>query len=93
MASRSGKTSAAAVPVISKRGKTHLRSMLVQAAQVGATKNLRIHRQYTHWLDGRQHERGIHLKMKVKLAAKLLVVAWTLMKRLEMFDPTKLEEP
>jgi len=27
------------------------------------------------------------MKMRVKLAAKLLVVAWTLMKRNEDFDP------
>lgn len=36
-------------------------------------------------LKGRELERGIKLKMKVKLAAKLLVVAWTLMKRKEHF--------
>jgi hypothetical protein len=38
-------------------------------------------------LKGREQERGIRLKMKVKLGAKLLVVAWTLMERQEMFDP------
>jgi len=27
------------------------------------------------------------MKMKVKLAAKLLIVAWTLMKRNEAFNP------
>ena len=34
-------------------------------------------------LQGRELERGIKLKMKVKLAAKLLVITWTLMKRKE----------
>ena len=93
MASRSGKNSSSVVPVISKQGKTDLRCMMVHAAQVSATKNLQIHRHYTNLLDGRQHERGIRLKMKIKLSAKLLVVAWTLMKRQEMFDPTKFEVP
>ena len=30
-------------------------------------------------------------KMRVKLAAKLLVIAWTLMKKQEAFDPTYLK--
>jgi hypothetical protein len=29
----------------------------------------------------------MHTKMRVKLAAKLLVIAWTLMKKQEGFDP------
>jgi hypothetical protein len=29
--------------------------------------------------------------MRVKLAAKLLVIAWTLMKKKEPFDPTRLK--
>ena len=39
-------------------------------------------------LKGRELERGINLKMKVKLAAKLLIVAWTLMKTREQFNAT-----
>ena len=35
---------------------------------------------------GRELECGIKLKMKVKLAAKLLVVAWTLMKTGQKFE-------
>jgi len=38
-------------------------------------------------LDGRQREKGIRTKMRVKLAAKLLVIAWTLMKKKESFNP------
>ena len=38
-------------------------------------------------LRGRELEKGIQTKMRVKLAAKMLIVAWTLMKRKEVFDP------
>ena len=36
---------------------------------------------------GREKEKGIGTKMRVKLAAKMLVIAWTLMKKKEKFDP------
>jgi transposase len=39
------------------------------------------------FLEGRQREKGIRTKMRVKLAAKMLVIAWTLMKRKEPFNP------
>jgi transposase len=42
---------------------------------------------YTNILTGREKEKGIKTKMRVKLAAKLLVIAWTLMKKREPFDP------
>jgi len=87
-ASRSGKTSDAAVPVISKQGKADLRYMLIQAAQIASSFDLVIRQYYTQLLKGRELERGIRLKMKVKLGAKFLVVAWTLMKRRKKFDPT-----
>jgi hypothetical protein len=38
-------------------------------------------------LDGRQREKGIGTKMRVKLAAKMLVIAWTRMKKKEAFNP------
>ena len=41
-------------------------------------------------LQGREKERGIKTKMRVKLAAKMLVIAWTLMKNQEPFDPKSL---
>lgn len=84
-ASRSGKSSDSAKPVISKQGKAALRYFLVQAAMVASTSNPGIRTYFSKLLKGRELERGINLKMKVKLAAKLLVVAWTLMKRREHF--------
>jgi hypothetical protein len=42
---------------------------------------------FTHKLTGRQRERGIGTKMRVKLSAKMLIIAWTLMKKKEVFDP------
>jgi len=86
-ASRSGKTSKRAVPVISKRGKASLRYALYQAAFVASTKNQYFVMYYTNKLCGREKEKGIKTKMRVKLAAKLLVIAWTLMKREEPFNP------
>lgn len=85
-ASRSGKQSDSAIPVISKQGKAGLRYALVQAAIIGSYKNEAIRSYFTRSLKGRELERGIKMKMHVKLAAKLLVVAWTLMKNNETFD-------
>ena len=42
---------------------------------------------FTNKLRGREREKGIKTKMKVKLAAKLLVIAWSLMKKGESFNP------
>jgi transposase len=42
---------------------------------------------FARMLRGRERERGIKTKMRVKLAAKLLVIAWTLMKKGEPFNP------
>jgi len=84
-ASRSGKTSDSAKPVISKQGKAALRYALVQAAIVAARANPTIKTYFERLIKGRELERGINLKMKVKLAAKLLIVAWTLMTRREQF--------
>ena len=86
-ASRSGKSSATAIPRISKQGKAELRYLLVQAATVASAHSPVIRRYFSRQLEGRQHEPGIKRKMRVKLAAKLLVVAWTLMKNGEVFDP------
>ena len=84
-AERSGKNSNSAKPVISKQGKAALRFALVQAAMVASTANPLIRSYFSKLIKGRELERGINLKMKVKLAAKLLVVAWTLMKKREYF--------
>ena len=86
-AERSGKTSASAVPVISKKGKADLRYALYQAAFIASTRNQNFIAYYTHKLRGREREPGIKTKMRVKLAAKLLIIAWTLMKKKEPFHP------
>ncbi len=90
-AERSGKTSGAAVPVISKKGKADLRYALYQAAFIASTKNQGFMVYYTHKLRGREREPGIKTKMRVKLAAKLLIIAWTLMKKKEPFNPDYLK--
>lgn len=86
-ADRSGKSSDKSVPVISKRGSGELRYALYQAAHVASVKNKYFKAYFTGLLQGRQKERGICIKMKVKLAAKMLVIAWAIMKRKETFDP------
>lgn len=89
-ADRSGKNSAKAIPQISKRGKADLRYALYQAALIASTRNQDFMRYYTRKLQGREREKGIHTKMWVKLSAKMLLIAWTLMKRKEVFDPAYL---
>ena len=87
---RSGKTSDQARPVISKKGKADLRYALYQAALIVSTRSAAFMAYYTRKLRGRAKEPGIRTKMRVKLAAKLLRIAWTLMKRKEAFDPKRL---
>jgi len=89
-AERSGENSDRASPVISKQGKGDLRYALYQAAQIASAKNRDFRIYYGNKLQGREREKGIHTKIKVKLAAKLLVIAWTLMKKKERFDPSYL---
>ena len=89
-ASRSGKRSNLAVPVISKRGDADLRYGLYQAALVASYHNKALKSYYGRLLEGRQRERGIGTKMRVKLASKLLTIAWTLMKKGEAFNPSLL---
>lgn len=91
-AERSGKTSQSVTPVISKQGKAELRFALYQAAFVASLSNKDFMAYYTDKLRGRQREKGIGTKMRVKLAAKLLVIAWTLMKKKELFDPEYLNK-
>jgi transposase len=86
-AERSGKSSQGAVAVISKKGKADLRYALYQAAFIASSKNQDFIAYYTRKLRGREREPGIQTKMRVKLAAKLLIMAWTLMKKKEPFNP------
>jgi len=44
-------------------------------------------RYVTEKLRGREKGKGIKNKMRVKLAAKMLIITWTLMKKREEFDP------
>ena len=86
-AERSGKKAESARPVISKKGKADLRYALYQAAFVASTKNRHFMVYYTNQLRGREREPGIKTKMRVKLSAKMLIIAWTLMKKKEPFNP------
>jgi len=90
-AKRSGKTSESAVPVISKKGKAALRYAVYQAAFIASIRNKYFIRYYTNTLRGREREKGIKTKMRVKLAAKMLVIAWTLMKKREPFNQAYLK--
>ena len=76
--------------MISKNGKSDLRYALYQAAFIASTKNRDFMMWFTHKLQDRQREKGIQTKMRVKLAAKMLVIAWTLMKKKEPFSPNYL---
>ena len=87
-AERSGKTSTTKIPVISKKGKADLRYALYQAALIASTRNPHWMAYYTDQLRGRQKEAGIKTKKKVKLAAKLLIIAWVIMKKKEPFLPS-----
>ena len=91
-ANRSGLSSDKAVPVISKRGNSQLRYGLYQAALIASCRNEHFIKYYTRTLKGRERERGIRTKMRVKLAAKMLVIAWTLMKKHQPFDPNCLNK-
>jgi transposase len=79
-------------PVISKRGKADLRYGLYQAAVIASARNRHFMAYFTRKLTGRMKEKGITTKMRIKLAAKMLVIAWTLMKKREVFDTGCIEE-
>ncbi len=89
-ANRSGKRSSSATPVISKHGNSSLRYALYQAAIISSLKDKEFIVYHTNKIKGREREKGIGTKMRVKLAAKLLIIAWTLMKKKEQFDPWRL---
>lgn len=91
-AERSGLGSNRAVPVISKKGKASLRNALFQAALIASIRNQHFVVYFTEKLKGREKEQGIKTKMRVKLAAKMLIIAWTLMKKKEPFDPSCLNK-
>ena len=82
-ANRSGEKSRSAVPVISKKGKADFRYALYQAALVASSLTTDFRAYYHRLLEGRQRESGIRTKM--------LVIAWTLMKRKEPFNPAYIQ--
>lgn len=84
-ANRSGKTARTAVPVISKIGKSELRYALYQAAKIATTRTPEFRAYFERLLKGREREKGIITKMRVKVSAKMLVIAWTMMKRKERY--------
>jgi transposase len=86
-ARRSGKNSDSAIAVISKKGNSQLRYALYQAARVASSRSRDFISYFTGLLRGRERERGIKTKMRVKLAAKMLRIAWALMKKKQMFNP------
>ncbi len=90
-ANRSGQSSLYAKAKISKKGKTELRYALYHAAFTASSR----HKLFKHWFqtktEKRQGEKGIGMKTRIKLSAKLLIIAWTLMKKKEPFNPTYLQ--
>jgi hypothetical protein len=74
-------------PVVSKKGKAEIRYALFQAAMVASTRDKYFVAYFTDQLRGREKEKGIKTKKRVKLAAKMLMIAWTLMKKQQRFDP------
>ena len=87
IADRSGKRADAVVPVISINGKSDLCYALYQAAVIASSRDREFIMWFTNKLRGRQREKGIKVKMRVKLSAKLLIIARTLMKNKEPFNP------
>jgi transposase len=86
-ANRSGTTSDKAIPRLSKNGNAYLRYAIYQASMIASYRSTPFIRYFTDKLRGREKEKGIKTKMRVKLAAKMLIIAWTLMKKMEPFDP------
>ena len=85
-ASRSGKNSANVGAKISKKGKAPLRYALYQSALIATSRNKYFVEYLSKLIVGREREKGIKTKMRVKVAAKMLVIAWTLRKNEEVFQ-------
>ena len=80
-ASRSGKNAAKVTPKLSKKGKAALRYGLYQAAVIATSRNKYFIEYFSKLIAGREREQGIKTKMRVKVAAKMLVICWTLLKK------------
>jgi transposase len=86
-AQRSGRSAPNAIPVISKVGKADLRYALYQAAKVATGLNSEFRSYFKRLLSQRSKEKGIITKMRVKVSAKMLVIAWTMMKQKRPYRP------
>ena len=73
--------------MISKVGKAGLRYALYQAAKVATSLTAEFKAYFQRLLKGREREKGIGTKMRVKVSAKMLVIAWTMMKRMQPYKP------
>ena len=60
---------------------------LYQAALVASSRNKHFLAYFTNKLRGREKGKGIKTMMRVKLSTKMMIIAWTLMKKKEFFDP------
>jgi hypothetical protein len=74
---------------ISRGGNAALRAALLDTARGALRCDLTIRARFTQGLAARAHERGVRRQREVKLAAKLLVVAWRLIERGGSFDPER----
>ena len=77
--------------MISKRGNPNLRYALYQASLIATRHDKGFRALFTRYLEGPEKERGIRTKARVKLAAKMLVIAWTMMKNGAVYDLSLLE--
>ena len=91
-ASRSGQSALNVRARISKKGKAELRYALYHAAFTASSR----HKLFKSWfqlkIEKRQNEKGIRMKTRIKLSAKMLIITWTLMKRKEKFGPEYLKD-
>ena len=88
-ADRSGRDSDKAIPQISKRGQGRSSLRAVSSSPDCLDEESEVHA-LLYEQASRPREKGIKTKMRVKLSAKMLLIAWTLMKKKEVFDPAYL---
>jgi len=59
---------------------------LYQAAVIATSRDRYFVEYFTRLITGREKERGIKTKMRVKVSARILIIAWTLMKNGQTFQ-------
>jgi len=60
-------------------------------ALIASTRNREFIRHFTNRIRGREKEKGIQRKLVVKFSGKMLLIAWTLMKKKEAFNSAYLK--